>query len=300
MSERIARLIYEYAKDVRPVDFAFYRELIDLLNAEYQLHQYIHKLFLMDETDTTVPIVYNSLDRAITLDYYNLDVDNPMVKFYKPMFKQEEAYAFNNATMVQYMLHTIEHIKQIKLRETATNNSLETELTKICGNYIIYKNIEETPWDYTFKSGIDLRGLEADHDYYIYDPMERLAEIKSYELMVKITSHLKTRYPNLYEFEKTSFVENLISYYPEAWQCLATCPTEVYLEGVGMAKKWEKLGFRSEDDSENIKRAIARFPGDEGLETRLKCGLPIHKNEYKSRLDIVKTSKKYEYTNKKQ
>ena len=300
MIEKLAKLIYEYAREVKPVDFEFYCEILDILSAEYQLQKYIHQLSLMDKTDTTVSVAYDPIDRTITLDYYNLDVDNPMVEFYARMFKGEEAFAYNNATMVQYMLHTIEHIKQIKLRETATDNLPETELTKICGTHIINRQIEGTSWDYTFKSGIDFRGLEADHDYYIYDPMERLAEIKSYELMVKIINRLKSNYPTLYEFEQTSFVENLISYYPEAWQCLATCPTEVYLEGVGMEKHWKKLGFCSEDNAENIERAIAKFPGDKGLETRLRCGLPIHKDEYTAYLNIVKTSKKYAYTNKKQ
>lgn len=290
MEEEIAKLIHEYAKNYKPLDFNFYAEIFKLIVKTRKLIGYVRELHQNFDDKDTAPVSYDSQTGIVEMNYIKLEVYNPEIELYFSMFDEEEAAAFYNAVIVQYLLHSLEHAEQIRRRQTATDNLLETQLMRICGRqYITRSTIEGTNWDYTFRSPIDLRGLETVHRYYSYDPMERLAEIKSFETMVKIMNYLKSEYPNLLEFEQASFIESLLESYPESWE-FGLCPTQVYLEGVGLVEDWKNFGF-PDDHGAALEKAYDEY----SLEDRLRYGLPVYPNEYMTYYEMLEETKKYKY-----
>lgn len=299
MEKQIAELIYEYAKSKRPPNGYFFDTILDLLVEHWGLQDYVDKIESNVKEEVLAPITYDPLTKTITLNHYCLEDLNSEVNFYHEMFEAEEALAYYNANMVQNLLHTIEHVKQIKARESGDYSLVEAKLTQICGREYVTRSLLDNGWDYIFRCPIDLRGLEVEHEYYFYDPMERLANINSRELMVQITAYLSNIYPNLFKFEYASFIESLIECYPEAWDSKCICPTEVYFSGIGLPDAWRGLGIGSGDYFRDTENSKAVFPGPDGLYTRLRCGFPISYEEYTNYLDIVESSEKDKYTKKK-
>lgn len=298
MEKQIAELIREYSSEPKPVDSRFWGTIFTLLVKQWKLEDYTSKIESNTKEEIMAPITYDAQTGIVSLNHYSLDEKNREIDFYYRMFDREEAIAYYNATMVQYLLHAIEHVKQIKRRETATDNSFETRLIRVCRQYFMFKTFEGTSWDYTFKSSVDFRGLEVPNDLYIYDPMERLASIRTFETMVKIINSLKDIYPNLLEFEEASFIESLLSAYPDSFDC-GLCPTQIYLDSIGLSDVWDSTGFNTGNYNYDVFLAQLMFPGPDGLADRLKYGLPISSVEYDAYDVFWKGSKKYEYINKK-
>lgn len=306
MEKQIADLIHEYAKSNRPPNGRFFGTIVNLLVEYWKLQKYVKKIESNIKEEDVPPILYNPYTKIITLNHYSLEDKNPEVNFYNEMFSGEEALAYYHANMVQNLLHTIEHVKQIQLCASGKTDSIEDRLTQMCGKEYTARHLFNIKYgsniecDYIFRNKTDLRGLEAEHEFYYFDPMERLANIKSRELMVKILTHLKDEYPRLLEFEQASFIESLIEAYPESWDSGdGICPTQVYFNGIGLPDLWWKLGFSVNNFLEDFDIAMASFPGADGLNTRLRCGLPIAYAEYIGYLDISESYEKYVYTKNK-
>ena len=296
MEKQIAEVIHEYAKEPKPVDLNFYARVADPVIVSYQLREYISALKLIENKDKA-SVTYDPLTGLIEMNHYRLEVENQEIELFYPMFDEEEALAFYAAVITQRLLHSFEHVAQIQRREFAQDNFLETRLARICGaEYVDRKVIEifkGIKCDYIFRCPLDfIRGIEIYHEYYQYDPMERLAEIKSYETMVNVMEYLKDRYPNLYGYEQSSYEESLLAAHRSSWE-LGLCPTQVYLYGVGLADDWDSFDF-PDDCAEAIEKAYDEY----SLEDRLRYGLPIHPNEYIDRYDELSKSKKYQYLRK--
>ena len=293
MEKQIAEVIHEYAKEPKPVDLNFYAKVADPVIVSYQLREYISALKLIENEDKA-SVTYDPLTGLIEMNHYRLEVENPEIDIFYTMFDEEEALAFYAAVIAQRLLHSFEHVAQIQRRETAQDNFLETRLARICGaEYVDRKAIEifkGIKCDYIFRCPLDfIRGLEIYHEYYQYDPMERLAEIKSYETMVGVMEYLKNIYPNLYEYEQSSYDESLLVAHKNSW-FVGLCPTQVYLDGIGLSDSWNSFGF-PEDYMEALNTAQSKY----SLEDRLRYGLPVHPEEYIKCYNKLAKSKKYKY-----
>lgn len=202
---------------------------------------------------------YSSDEKKIKL---NLDM---MIEEFKNMctnynLKNNEKYEYINLKIIQFILHEIEHAKQEKELKSHISN-LEIMLLSCA------------------KLNMELWGLIKDgrkkyKDTYIYNPSERMADIKSYSKVLSIVESINANLDvgNILKILKREYViKNLSGYSTDL------CPTEIYLMETELENIWQNLSFYNTNRNIMNEKAKKEY----NLKKRMLLGLPIDREEYK-------------------
>lgn len=208
---------------------------------------------------------YSASDKKIMINLCTmLDRLDDMSKYYE--LKKDDYYTYINIRIIQFLLHEIEHAKQEKLIKS-NDNSMENILLSC-------SKLNMQLWE------LMKDGAKMYHDTYIYNPSERMAEIKSYK---KILPYLRllSKKVNIDKavnaIKREYIIENLYGYIE------GMCPTEIYLTKTNFETIWMEMVFYDSNKDimyDNIKKEY-------NLEKRLLLGLPINNNEF-SKISLLR------------
>lgn len=299
MVSKILRLIFQYSKQGKLVDIYFIDKMIELFVSENGLNNYVERVGFTNkykkENNELVIATYSPFTKDIIIDFESIFMFLENMCYYNQLFNQLEQVMFKNLIITQFILHELEHAVQAKKTDDKTDNSNEAKL--ICASYIVYKAMKNQKFVNKLAEESKLKEeltnyikqqREIKDKYYRFIPIERLAQINSFNIILELIEPIKDCVPNLYQFNQASLVEEMIKGYTDAWD-LGICPTQVYLYASGQSNVWDSLDFYDSDSERIMKKVSDRYP----LEKRLTLGLPINYQEYNKMNDWLQTTNKF-------
>ena len=288
MEEKLAKLVYDYIKEGRNLDMDFISKVTEIAVDSRDLGDYVLQEMFINAPESNSVAVYLPDTKKIIFNIAGVNRAEELADFYSDLFEQEENVVSFNLTIAQWILHEVEHAWQEKVFRTAGDQSFEHELIVACLDAKRWhkKNAKRGLTEEEIKQ----RRAELMREYYMFDPLERLAEIKSHEVIIKVVELLKEHYPTLYDVEQTKYLEKLVDKHPETIK-ERSCPTEVYLKGVECYDRWKSFDFYSKKRGELIENVTNKYD----KLSRLRYGLPISRSEYLDESIKLIKSKKYNY-----
>ena len=299
MELELLKLIYDYSRNGLIADKHFIDKVVEKVVSKIGLHSFVNKVDFVNELNKIdnryVLAVYNPHLGLISVDYQSLSIYMDDMSGYDDLFLDFEQIMFRNILITQVLLHELEHALQYRQVNDESDNSIETELSrvsfkmwsltsdlglmnKICDDdelynqFLVYKKLHET--------------LLA--KCYEVDPSERFADISSYKILAFICNEIRNSIPNLSEFIDTTYLESLLRGYKETYK-KEECPTEIFLKEMKHISVWKKFDFYSQDSDELLANINDRYD----LVRKLHLGLPISHEEYKDMRFILETSNKF-------
>lgn len=295
METEILKLIYDYSEKEKLADKRFIIQVICILSINYHLAQYIKGIEFYDEclfkiNDQIITMTYNYLTQKIIVSMEGIKIiSKNKTQNFQTLLNGIEPYFHYNLLIVQLIAHEIEHV--IHDRNIEQNNpTLETKLMKICtqdDNKIkeLSKLYQETKEEYYQQEIKKLTQKYIQH--YHYNPSERIAQIKSFQLIIKIIEVIKNKMPTLYIIETIQLLQETIKGYKFHLFYIES-PTLKYLSNMNYLSELSNLDFYSIDSQKLENNVIKTIP----LEERLNLGLSITLGEYKHLKKTLSITKK--------
>lgn len=297
MELEILKLFYDYSINGKLVDPNFIDKLIEIVVSNKKLNDYIRTVEFtnrLDKSDYAVQCAsYSYSSKKILIDYESIQqfMVNE-IQCYGHLFIPFEQIMFNNLTIVQIILHELEHAYQYKQADDKNDNSLENKIIHAC--FRVNLALQNPK----FLEGVTEKELniylqhtrEQYKKYYIFKPTERLAQYHSYKTILEAIKQIQNLIPNLYEFNNALFAEEMIKGYRESikdYNC--TCPTEVYLAQNNIYETWKGFDFYKEDSQQILQEVSKEY----SLSKRVSLGLPISNEEYGTTISFLNSTNKY-------
>lgn len=278
MRTEILKLVYDYSINGKLADQKFIYKLITIVVNKKGTNNYVRTI-TFDNNEDTAYSTYNIFDRQIivhnrAISYFfnhRYNIDTELQDYEKTMWR--------NLKVAQIILHELEHAYQSKVFDEKNNITLEEKIISIClQSTKIFEDPTFLKQIQTGKVSIQealLKLLNMKNIYeqnYKFNPLERLAQIKSLNILVSSLEVIQHDVPKLYSYEKDNLLVEMLNGYSEQEKC----PTYIYLNSIGKLDEWQKLSFYHEDEEklENNARVQYKFT------KRLTLGLPISHGEF--------------------
>jgi len=197
-------------------------------------------------------------------------------------FSDIEQIFYNNFLISHVVLHELEHACQNKKYNSLLKDTETTLIRMAFSNVYSLKDTKEfieklqsegyTPEQvyHYLKNEVELY-----KKYYKYNPSERLAEIKTYDTLVKVANHIQKEIPNLCEYEFYNYLKSLLCGY-EVSDDVLCIPTITYINGMEYRQKWSEFDFYDPNPNAMNAKLFNQHPFIE----RLSFGLPVTAEEY--------------------
>ena len=278
MRTEILKLVYDYSIKGKLADYKFIYKLVMIVANKKGTNNYVKSIIFDNDKDTAYS-TYNIFERQIivhnrAISYFfnhKYSIDSELHDYEKIMWR--------NLKVAQIILHELEHAYQSKVFDEKNNITLEEKIISIC---LQSTKIFEEP---TFLKQIEigevsiqealLKLLNMKNMYeqnYKFNPLERLAQIKSLNILVSSLEIIQHHAPKLYAYEKDNLLAEMLNGYSENEKC----PTYIYLDSIGKLDEWQKLGFYHDDEEELENNARIQYK----FTKRLALGLPISHGEF--------------------
>ena len=222
---QLLRLVMDYSLKGKLVDRAYIEKLVDIVVSNKDLHEYVRSLTFTDKLDKSPDKVtyggYNFLRHDVTLDYESLMmfIDNQSYHF-DCLFNPTEQIVYRNLIVTQIILHELVHAYQDKKADDKSDNSVEAKLlrasfyfSQLCKNPKLLELLLRGELSIEEFKKMGALNFELYHQYYDYDPVERMAQAHSYKMVVSMLEPVKKQLPSLYEFENATYGEELLKSY---------------------------------------------------------------------------------------
>lgn len=272
----IAKLLLDYSYNGKLINKSYIDKLIDIVVKGNSLEDYVQNFVVKDSSsDKEEYANYHPSSKTICLYLNGLsDYIESEIK-YMHLFPKSDKYLYLNLITTQTILHELEHANQQKIMNTS--DSLEADILRLC-------EFKDRPDIEILVSLGELSKKEANlylnkkfsnyqriyNELYLYAPHERLAEIKSYQTIIKILKYIKYA-QRLSDYEELNKLEKLLRGYNSTYS-----PTITYLEKQDRRNDLEKFDWYSESKEETIRLSKEKY----SLSDRLKYGLPIDESEH--------------------
>lgn len=267
MEEELLKIIYDYSRIGKNGGKKYIEELVRIVVDARNLGKYYEDIDypkkIKDSTGDRINAMYKPSTGKISVNLSSIKKSlNTNSCIY---FQGFELNLFKNLIVAQYIFHELEHVYQEKKRNNP-DNSVEVRLLEVSANIFARGT-------FPFEELTDIIAkYKLLYDkYYIFNPSERLAEINSYRLIVKLLDQIKNRVNALYEYEKMILLASKLYAYN---YCL-TCPTETFLCGIQKEEIWHGFEFYDSNRSKMFEKTKEKYC----LEERLYLGLPISQSE---------------------
>ncbi len=295
MELEILKLIYNYSAHGQLIDVKFIDKLVEIIIVKNNLQNYVRDVRFTDKLEkrenAVVCAAYSHFKRKILVDYVSIQLILENRCHYDQLFNSLEQIMFRNLTITQFILHELEHALQYQQFDNKNDDSLEAKLVKASFKY---ERILKDPriLNDMVKNEKEVKGVfnylkTLYRQFYDLNPTERLAQVKSFRLILDVLQAIKKYIPNLYEFTEASLIEEMLKGYPESWE-FGSCPTQVYLFGYHQNQVWYDLDFY-DSDPDKLMENVSKY----NLPERLSLGLPISIREYNSTNNILQRTNKY-------
>lgn len=269
MNDQILKLVYDHAKGGKNIDEYFISDLVEIIVCNRNLNDYV-KQISFETTRMKNKIAAYGIDNNLKVYSPNIydEIRNSYIPGLETLEKRYEPYC----QVVNIIGHEIEHANQKRLRTENDLDDIKTKILLAC-NYFQAKtikdieNIEKLPAFLHLLSSIKLLFLtnlyrKKYHKYWLYSPVERLAEFSgtnlSLDLIQNLHENLAMPLPTLEKNFMISLVNIILGVYR------VDAPTIYYLEKL---KQYE--------DSLTIKN----MSRDLSLEERVILGLEVYPEE---------------------
>lgn len=298
MEFKLLRLLWDYSAARKIVDSDYIDKLIDIVVNHKKINKYVTKLNILTDRDSITNsgislASYNPFSK--TLEVYS-DGINEMLNYedkYRVLFNDIEQIFYNNLLITQIILHELEHANQRRIIDTETG--LEAEILKLSTTQMeISAGIKLLESGYSIEDvrryilEINLKNRQNYEENYEFAPEERLAQIQSYKEIIETLSELKEYVPNLLEFEKTNWLENMLRGY-EYKDGVIMPPTIYYLIQKGSNSSLQQFDWFDTNYAKCLNLTKEKY----SLHDRMKFGLIIDETEYNHCYQTLQMSKKY-------
>lgn len=298
MEIALLKLIYQYSSKRKLVDNNYIDKLIDIIVTQKQLNKYIYKLEILPygEYREIGRLLANYNPNSKTLRVFNNCITDMLKEKdkYRILFTDIEQMFYNNLLITQIILHELEHINQRKIIDSEDGieagilkaSMLRIDLEKV--NELLKLGCNKEEILVRFQEDIRRKRQNYKENYY-YAPEERLAEIKSYEEIIKVISEIKEFIPNLLDFENTNLLENMLRGYEcqEYQEGIIMPPTFHYLLQSGQSL--QQFEWFDSEYSKCLEFTKEKYK----LKDRMKFGLLIDEDEFDYIAQTIQKSKKY-------
>lgn len=282
----ILQLLYDYSIKEKSIDKKYIKTIIEISKMNMDLEEYIIRYGIKKENyDKYVSATYSIIEKKITIYEKNLKKSIQSKSDNKKYLTELENKFYENVILTQTIFHEIEHANQHRMIDK--ENTMEAKILNLCmNNFNKIKEINEIVQEalrtkmvtekeiqqyYDFTSNIKYATYK---NYYELAPQERLAEIKSHKKMINILSEIKTEIPQIIKYESICIGKNMLKGYTNE----IFSPTIKYITECNRKIGLNMFDWYDENTEKTRKLAEQKYD----LETRLKYGLPITKEEYQA------------------
>lgn len=258
--ESILKIIYDKTIDNKILDLKDIEKILEDLVVEKRLNDYILNISVQ-QIRSNYLASYSTYTKKITI---YTEMINQMVKDIEKdilNINAFEATLYKNLLILQTLLHEVEHASQQKI--AYNDNTLEALIIRL--SYLVNNGYDE--------------------NLYEYCPEERLAEIKTFEEILALVSHINKKLitlPDIIEMEKLK--RQLRGYHYK--NNFVTIPIVDYFT-IGNKKELLNIFDLSNSCLENYT-----------LNDRCKYGFPISINEYETSMKKLVLSLQKNFNNR--
>lgn len=264
MQTEILKLVYDYSINGILADPDFIETLIEIVTNTREQKEYVKAVIFSNQIRiikrnkevTNIHAGYNRDTGCFTVYFEAIKKLIQELAVYDYLFSNFEQIFYRNLAIMQIILHDLEHVNQyykIDLDEP----DLETRLLKM---------------SLCFRTALKRKKYVK---YYHQNPAERLAEINSFKMVIKILEPIENLIPNLFQLYQALFANALLKGYSYSADCsLILAPTLEYLKAFAC--------FKKQKDSELEKEVANKYD----LNQRMVLGLPISDIEFRSQREI--------------
>lgn len=278
MRSEILKLVYDYSTKGKLADHDFIYKLIMIVTSKKGTANYVKSLIFDNGNDTsysTYDVFEHQIivhDRAISYFFnHKYSIDFELQNYEKIMWR--------NLKVAQIILHELEHAYQSKVFDENNNIKIEDKIINICLQSTKY--FEDPIFLKQMQTGevsvqeTILKLLKIKKMYeqcYNFNPLERMAQIKSLNLLVLSLEMIQHHIPKLYSYEKNNLLVEMLNGYSE----YGKCPTHIYLHAIDKLDEWQKFSFYHDNEDELESKVRIQYK----LAKRLTLGLPISHGEF--------------------
>ncbi len=249
--ENILEIVYNYSINNKILDLYSIEKIVELIVDTRELNNYIKNIVVESKNSQKLALYQNYLkqisinDKMIYIMLKKLE-DNVLIE------NSFEKVFYKNLSMLQVILHELEHAYQEKI--LFSENSIESFVLRI--SYMVSE-----------KDGKSL---------YEYCPHERLAEIKSFELLCEIVSLELKKLQQVNLLIKNNKLQKMLRGYHYNGTEYINYPVANYLIGCNKKCLLNSFNWYSDDNQKCVIESSKEYI----LYDRYKYGFPINKEEY--------------------
>ena len=228
MEERLAQLVYEYSKNNKQIDDKFIKTAFTIIEKSYGFENMI----LKEERMNKLASYRNNI---ITIDTNQIiNVGSKHKNLYLNIGTGFNSYKY--IYLIKILLHEFEHAKQqqiIQFEDSAEGYIVKQELNILNIIYFTRKN----HLDYINKMNKIKKNYKK---YFMFSPIERLADIKSIQKAGAISCMLQeTNTRNLIRITHCEYL--LSSYFADELKNRLNSPTKFYLDMQNCQYDWDYI-----------------------------------------------------------
>ena len=289
MEEDVFKLIYDYSVEGKLGNIDFIEKLIEIVVSNKKLEDFLlgdieYGLKPLNKNNDTITVaVYNVPKR-------NMEIYPSELARFVDMYSRDSQLIFNydeqifhrNLLIARVILHELEHVAQNK---KYNSHDIDTEAVLIRS---VFKPKYEYRDLFEFYNKMIVKGYSESeinehlidmykkiNTFYPYNPVERMADIKTFETLYKSFEEVK-KLSTLKNYLLYHYYKSLTDGYIEDMQLGLVAPTLIYCNGMGCESDLLKLPFYDDDQKKMDDKLVAMH----NIEERLFYGLSVPKEEY--------------------
>lgn len=260
--ENILKIIYDKSTKSKIIDIDDIDKIVNYLVIGNELNKQVSNMQIQQirgnylasysPYEKTIYIYYNVIDKMLE------DIDNNTI-----IENDFEMYLYKNISLLQIILHEIEHAKQIKIMHN--ENSLEAFILRLSS--MVSDSTKENLYDLS--------------------PEERFAEIKSFSDIIKMILYINTKIENLHNIIATEKLQRLLKGYHFENNVVESPLINYYV--LGNKESYLKYFEWCNDKNKILYDKLYNIYSESD---RLFYGMPISINEFCNLLEILVLNKK--------
>ena len=278
----ILKLVFDYSIKGKLADNKFVDKIVEIVVKNRNLHEYVRDVESFDAVG--IAASYDFLTRRIAVNYRNIyssfDVD---LEHGIKLFNILEQNMYKNLDIALVILHELEHALQHKQADTKECDSItlklinaSTRLVRAVKNpkFLVAQGLDNeiSPQQFAIYCEMERKLYKK---YYLFTPMERMANVNSFNTIILSLEPIRQLVPILYGIEKAVLFKESAKVYQSAKK-EGGCPTQVYLEGTRQGNVWTEFDFYDLNGEKLIENVSAEYD----LGKRISLGLPISQDEF--------------------
>lgn len=278
MNDELRRLIWDVSSKNRMLNDREILKVLDIRIRERDLKEYLKEIRFLELQGANA--CYHPVRKQLLIDAQNMRNNMDLQLLDVDFWPVERIKLYRNLVIVQTLFHEIEHMEQYRKAQSKLSD-YESRLLRLCYSATLYyerHRKEEEIFENISKEEV-LSYFDFESDYYMEDPRERMAQIRSHQQILKLIRSFYKESTDIYQHEENELNFERIHGYKFIKEEFVA-PTIAFLSGMTReeALKFFKVDMECKELlNESLKNSILRTYS---LEERLLFGLPIRMEEY--------------------